>query len=384
MGKEVYANGNAVAGKVGGGKVIAAFPNVCMSPPSPPAGPIPLPYPCTSTSSDLKSGSKKVKVGNKPIALKGKSFYKSSPLGNEAATRSFGACLLTHQITGKTYFQASSMDVTAEGKKVCRHIDIMTSNHSCEPGGTPPIPNLEKLHKETLKKLEADPDACPCCGGEKHANGQPQSGKDWYEGELKKRYASKVARKNKRCAEKLSGVPGLLTSGISNNQIKKRTNLEGQLTKELKRLHEEYKTEKDKLEKLLKNASERPDCECPPPAPHILPSSPCDTFYETPADSGEQKKQKEAIQKLWMDMKGPAVEAIKKLGGAAQVPHALSTMKVVKVVGGYRSDDYMHKTPRAAGGCPVGAGNLQNKQDLCKHCKEIDDGFGDFQGGWVR
>lgn len=34
MGADVYANGNAVAGKVGGGKIIAAFPDVCNSPPS--------------------------------------------------------------------------------------------------------------------------------------------------------------------------------------------------------------------------------------------------------------------------------------------------------------------------------------------------------------
>ena len=45
MGAEVYANGNAIACKAGDGKVIAAFPDVCMSPPSPPAGPIPVPYP---------------------------------------------------------------------------------------------------------------------------------------------------------------------------------------------------------------------------------------------------------------------------------------------------------------------------------------------------
>ena len=43
--------------------------------------------------------------------LKDKSFYKTSPLGNEAATKSLGAGVVSHVITGKTYFVAWSMDV---------------------------------------------------------------------------------------------------------------------------------------------------------------------------------------------------------------------------------------------------------------------------------
>ena len=44
MGCDVYANGDEVACKAGDGKVIAAFPDVCLSPPSPPAGPVPTPH----------------------------------------------------------------------------------------------------------------------------------------------------------------------------------------------------------------------------------------------------------------------------------------------------------------------------------------------------
>ena len=73
MGNEVFANGNEVACKGGDGKVIAAFPDVCLSPPSPPAGPIPIPYPDTSFSKDLQKGSKTVKIDKKPIALKDQS-----------------------------------------------------------------------------------------------------------------------------------------------------------------------------------------------------------------------------------------------------------------------------------------------------------------------
>ena len=143
MGNEVFANGNEIACKSGDGKVIAAFPDVCLSPPSPPAGPIPVPYPDTSFSKDMKNGSKKVKINGKEVMLKDKSFYKTSPLGNEAATKSLGAGVVSHVITGKTYFVAWSMDVKFEGQNVDRHIDLTTSNHASPMGDTPIIPNNE-------------------------------------------------------------------------------------------------------------------------------------------------------------------------------------------------------------------------------------------------
>lgn len=130
----VFANGMEIACQKGGGKVIAAFPDVCMSPPSPPAGPIPVPYPDTSKSSDMKEGSKNVKIKNGPVMLASDSFYKTSPLGNEAATNSFGASVLSHKITGKTFFAAYSLDVKFEGKSVPRHIDVTMSNCGSAPG----------------------------------------------------------------------------------------------------------------------------------------------------------------------------------------------------------------------------------------------------------
>jgi hypothetical protein len=139
MGCNVYANNHEVACKASGHKVIAEFPDVCMSPPSPPAGPIPVPYPDTSFAKDMKQGSKTVKIKRKEIMLRDQSFYKSSPLGNEAATRSFGANLLSHTITGKTYFVAWSMDVKVEGKNVDRNVDMVTSNHASTPPGTGPL-----------------------------------------------------------------------------------------------------------------------------------------------------------------------------------------------------------------------------------------------------
>lgn len=161
MGRGVYANGNDVACKAGDGKVIAAFPDVCMSPPSPPAGPLPVPYPASSFSRDMASGSRSVTIGGKEVMLKDQSFYKSSPLGDEAATRSFGANLVTHAITGKTYFAGWSMDVKFEGLNVCRHLDPTTSNHASYPGGTGPMSELEGMALAALSDPKED--LCPCC-----------------------------------------------------------------------------------------------------------------------------------------------------------------------------------------------------------------------------
>jgi len=129
MSCNVYANSNEIACKASSCKVIAAFPDVCLSPPSPPAGPVPIPYPDTSFAKDMKNGSKTVKIKNKEVMLKDKSFFKTSPLGDEAATKGLGAGVVSHVITGKTHFKMWSMDVKVEGENVDRHLDITTSNH---------------------------------------------------------------------------------------------------------------------------------------------------------------------------------------------------------------------------------------------------------------
>src|SRR5579872_355636 len=141
----VFANGLAIACKTGDSKVIAAFPDVCLTPPPPPAGPIPVPYPDTSFSKDMQSGSKTVQIGGDEVMLKDQSFYKTSPLGDEAATNSQGASVVTHVITGKTYFAAWSMDVKFEDSNVDRFTDLTTSNHASDPGSTPPFPDRKSV-----------------------------------------------------------------------------------------------------------------------------------------------------------------------------------------------------------------------------------------------
>jgi len=145
MGNEVYANGMDISCKAGAGKVIAAMPDVCLSPPSPPAGPVPIPYPLSSSSSDTSGGSKSVKIGGSEVMLKDKSSYKKSS-GDEAATKSLGQGVVTHTLGGKVYFVAWSMDVEFEGENVVRHLDMTTSNHA-SPMANQSVPwtNIEKM-----------------------------------------------------------------------------------------------------------------------------------------------------------------------------------------------------------------------------------------------
>lgn len=84
-GSKTFANGREVSAKHSDGKSMAAMPDVCNSPPSPPAGPIPIPYPNTATSSDTAKGSKKVKTDGNPVMLKDSNFEKST--GDEPGTK---------------------------------------------------------------------------------------------------------------------------------------------------------------------------------------------------------------------------------------------------------------------------------------------------------
>jgi len=133
MSSHVFANGQEIASKVSTGKSVAAFPDTCLSPPSPPAGPVPLPYPNTGEAKDLDKGSSKVLIKDKMIALEDTSYFSKS-MGNEAATKSQGMGVITGTIQGGVYFKNWSMDVKVEGKGVPRNIDMTTHNHASETG----------------------------------------------------------------------------------------------------------------------------------------------------------------------------------------------------------------------------------------------------------
>lgn len=117
-----------ISGKATPHNVVASMPDVCLSPPSPPAGPIPIPYPNFAQASDTTDGSKTVKIGGKEVSLKGKSKYKKST-GDEAATKTLGMGIISHNITGAVKHKAGSFDVKIEGAGVVRNLDLTTGNH---------------------------------------------------------------------------------------------------------------------------------------------------------------------------------------------------------------------------------------------------------------
>ncbi len=158
----VFANGLEVSGKATPNKTIAAMPDVCMSPPPPPAGPVPIPYPLTGMASDTTDGCTSVFVKGKEAGKKNSSKY-SKTTGDEPATNSFGAGLITHKITGPLKFAAYSFDVIFEGGGANRFTDLTTQNHMNAGDGSagvsaakpsPPKPPTEAQCKAMRAELE--------------------------------------------------------------------------------------------------------------------------------------------------------------------------------------------------------------------------------------
>jgi len=130
MGKNVYANGNRVAAKHSGNKTMGT-PDVCHSPPPPPATPnigVPIPYLNFSNDSKTANGTKTVKIKRQEASLKNKSSYKTSN-GDEPATPGLNRGIISHKIKGEAKFVAWSFNVKFERKNVCRHLDMMTHNN---------------------------------------------------------------------------------------------------------------------------------------------------------------------------------------------------------------------------------------------------------------
>jgi hypothetical protein len=171
MANEVYANGMEIACKAAAGKSVAAFPDTCLSPPSPPAGPVPIPYPNTAYASDTTNGTTTVMISGQEVMLKDQSTFKKST-GDEAATKSLGMGVVTHAIQGEASFIAWSMDVKIEGQNVDRHLDPMLHNEQCNPANTPPMTYVDASAFGTLadctedrNKMEAACDGKDPCPG---------------------------------------------------------------------------------------------------------------------------------------------------------------------------------------------------------------------------
>jgi hypothetical protein len=132
VGVSVGVNKLSVVHKDSSGTTIA-FPDVCKTPS--PAGPIPIPYPNIAKSSDTASGASTVKADGNPICVKDSNF--STSTGDEAG--SAGGGVVSSKIKGKAEFVNFSFDVKAEGKNVCRALDLMLHNDK----NTPPFPVLQ-------------------------------------------------------------------------------------------------------------------------------------------------------------------------------------------------------------------------------------------------
>jgi uncharacterized Zn-binding protein involved in type VI secretion len=336
MPHEVYANGMEIAGQAGMNKSIARFPDVCLSPPGPPAGPIPVPYPDTSFSSDLKEGSATVKLGGKPAALAQQSYYQPSALGNEAATRAWGMNVVTHQITGKTYFQAWSMDVSIEGKHVCRHVDMTTSNHASYPGGTPPFSTQENM---ALSRLAED--KCPCCGS--------------------------------------SGCVGALSQEIAPGTPREPLSF-----REFYRLDETdaggapsstATTRQAEMAALACTGGSCPNSGKPTPKS----DPPCDVYRVTTkaeadhADGGSHWNKAEHRDHHGVPAtKGAINKAFSKNSGVTVMGHTKAEWEALDVNSQNKMVQIDHTTPRATGGCPQSKNNTQAHGLKCAHCKRLD------------
>lgn len=136
MPHHVYANNNEIATKSSDGKSAACFPDVCFSPPTPPATGVPIPYANTCFAKDITNGSKTVIIGGAEVALENHSYFKSS-VGDAPATKALKKGIRSGNVNGKGFFQTWSQNVKVEGKGVCRHMDLVTHNHT-NSGNTVP------------------------------------------------------------------------------------------------------------------------------------------------------------------------------------------------------------------------------------------------------
>jgi hypothetical protein len=146
----VYANGLEVSCKAQVNQVIAAFPYVCFTPPLTPATPpgVPVPYPTFGMDSDTDSGTSTVKIGNKTVTQKNKSYY-TKCTGNEAGCAP-KKNIITSVNRGKDYAHAWSGNVKMDGEPVNRFSDLSTNDHASPTAGGPPMPNVASATPATF------------------------------------------------------------------------------------------------------------------------------------------------------------------------------------------------------------------------------------------
>ena len=116
----VFVNGRGVVHETSGG-LSTVFPDVCQTPT--PGGPVPMPYPNVSKSSDTAAGPTTVKVDDSMPMVKGAKYRVTS--GDEAGS---GGGVVSGTSKGEAEFLTYSFDVKYEGKNVCRLGDSLFHN----------------------------------------------------------------------------------------------------------------------------------------------------------------------------------------------------------------------------------------------------------------
>lgn len=146
----VFANNLEISGKAVNAQTIAAFPDVCFTPPQTPATPpgVPIPYPSFGMASDTENGTGTVKIGGKEVNIKNKSDEKRTS-GTEAGCAPKKG-IITSKNTGKKYFHKWSPNVKFEGEPVIRFSDLATHNHASPQGQTPPWAEICKFSPNSL------------------------------------------------------------------------------------------------------------------------------------------------------------------------------------------------------------------------------------------
>lgn len=129
MGCTVFAENMGFFHRGSGGKGVAPG-DVCLTPPPPPGGPVPVPYVNVLQAADLTRGSLTVTIDGEPTALEDQSQVATSS-GDEAGNQ--GGGVVTHQTKGKGSFKSWCFSVKVEGKGVCCHGHLMNQNTASDP-----------------------------------------------------------------------------------------------------------------------------------------------------------------------------------------------------------------------------------------------------------
>ncbi|MCV3207161.1 DUF4150 domain-containing protein [Mesorhizobium sp. YC-39] len=366
----VFANGLEIACKKQGNKIIASFPNVCLTPPENPATPpgVPVPYPSFGVDSDTDKGTGSVKIGNETISQKNLHYY-SKTSGTEAGCAAKKG-VVTSKNTGKAYALAWSGNVKADGEPVSRFTDLATTNHAGGAVGNDP-PNVHVGEGGGGDGDGGGPPQteCPCCHvSPAHPHQLDAEGNllptvpeaEYYERRYQNgrgNFAADVAASEAqipRLEEQFIRAPAAAEAAIGNN-LQLETNRLQQRREALADFDGRYQN--------LRDARNAPN---PCPNLHNPPDQDCGVHFDRtgappmpePADLGYTEEFGQEFKREWDRTHGT---------------------NVATGVGGHENRNN-HMTPLSAGGCPTGTGNIIPHQALSEPCQELDNFQGELQG----